>query len=467
MEDRYQFIVIGAGPGGYEAAIRAARLGLKTAVIEERELGGTCLNRGCIPTKALLHSSNLYYETKKFSEAGINTSEITYDLVKIYEQKDQVVLKIQKGIESLLKANKIDVIAGRGRILKAGSVSVTCGDNELILQTDTILVATGSKPYLPELQGSNLKGVMSSDELLSGVKDFNRLVIIGGGVIGCEFATIFSQLGKEVVIIEAADRILPSLDKELSQSAAMNLKKKGVIIQAKSMVTEIEEAVKEEGTGGLQVSFGVNKILTDGVLICIGRAANTENLFSREISPKMEKGRLLTDERYMTSIPGIYAIGDVIGGFQLAHSASAQGIAVAELIGAGKVPTPLKAVPSCVYMNPEIAAVGLSEEEAKRSGYDVIAGKYPMSGNCKAVLSMDERSYVKIVAEKVSHKILGAQIICARATDMIGEFSLAISSGLTVEEMHEAIRPHPTYEEAITEALAELLGGAIHLMPGK
>lgn len=472
MEEKYQLIIIGAGPGGYEAAIRAAQLGLKTALVEERELGGTCLNRGCIPTKTLLHSSNLYYETKNFSEAGLLIPEISYDLSKIYERKDQVVEKIRGGIAGLLKANKIEVFKARAAVAGAGRVRLYFEETgeEKYLEGDNVLLATGSKPYLPEIEGRNLTGVMTSDELLNTPVDFRKLVIVGGGVIGCEFATIFSQFGIEVEIIEAADRILPSLDKELSQSAAMNLKKKGVKIHTKSRLERIEECYREgQRELTVSVSFGDDskELRAEAVLLCIGRKANTDNLFTEGLKLELEKGRIKTDERFMTCIPGIYAIGDVTGGIQLAHYASAQGIMAAELIGQGESSVNLNTVPSCVYTNPEIASVGLSEEEAKEMGYEVMTGKYPMAGNCKTLLSMDERSYVKAVADKRTGKLLGAQIICARATDMIGEFSLAIARGLTAEEMHSAIRPHPTYEEAITEALADALTGAIHLMPRK
>lgn len=474
MEEKYQLIVIGAGPGGYEAAIRAAQLGIKTAIVEERELGGTCLNRGCIPTKTLLHSSNLYYETKNFSEAGLNVSGVSYDLEGIFARKSRVVEKIREGIAALLKANKIDVYRGRALVEKEGKVLVSPAEGlgeQQVLRGNNILVATGSRPFLPDVEGVSLPGVMTSDDLLEKGFEGSKLVIVGGGVIGCEFATIYSQLGIAVEMIEAADRILPSLDKELSQSAAMNLKKKGVVIHTKSRVTKIEENQEEGKTRTLSLFFtgkeGEESTKGDAVLLCIGRKANTEGLFSEDAKPVTEKGYLKVDDGFRTSFPGIYAIGDVIPGPALAHSASAQGIIVAELLGHAEATVDLKNVPSCVYMNPEIAAVGLSEEQAKDKGYEVVTGKYPMTGNCKAVLSMDERSYVKVVAEKESGKILGAQIICARATDMIGEFSLAIARGLTAEEIHSAIRPHPTYEEAITEALADMLHGAIHLMPRK
>ncbi len=471
MEEKYQLIVIGAGPGGYEAAIRAAQLGIKTALVEEKELGGTCLNRGCIPTKTLLHSSNLYYESNNFKELGLKIDGISYDLERLYERKNEVVEKIQSGIGALLKANKIDVYYGRGVIEGPGKVKLFLKESEEVrlLEADNLLLATGSKPLVPNIPGIDLDYVMTSDDLLAGKKDFNKLIIVGGGVIGCEFATIFTQLGMEVEIVEAADRILPSLDKEISQSAAMNLKKKGAIIHAKSKLERIEKDEEHDRTLKLTVSAAdtIKELTADAVLICIGRKANVDNLLSAGVTLECEKGWIKTDERFMTNITGIYAVGDVTGGIQLAHNASAQGITVAELIAGSEPTINRKSIPSCVYMNPEIASVGLTEEDAKKSEIDFVTGKYPMSGNCKTLLSMDERSYIKVIAEKESGKLLGAQIICARATDMIGEFSLAIANGLTAEEMHAAVRPHPTYEEGITEALADTLTGAIHLMPRK
>ncbi|SHO44926.1 dihydrolipoyl dehydrogenase [Anaerocolumna xylanovorans] len=472
MDVKYQLIVIGAGPGGYEAAIRAAQLGLKTAIVEEGELGGTCLNKGCIPTKTLLHSSNLYYETKNFEELGLTIPEVSYDLGKIYERKDRIVEKIRSGIGSLLEANKIDVFHARAVVEGAGQVKLYFKENgeERYLGGENLLLATGSKPFLPQVQGIELPGVMTSDEILEGKCEFNKLVIVGGGVIGCEFATIFGQFGTSVEIVEAADRILPSLEKELSRSASMNLKKKGVIIHTKTRLEKIEESVSD-GKRELKISASaggdIKELMAEAVLVCIGRKSNTDHLFAEGVRLELDRGRIKTNERFMTEVPGIYAIGDVTGGILLAHNASAQGIAAAEYIGQGRSVVNLDTIPSCVYMNPEIASVGLSEEEAREKGYEVVAGKYPMAGNCKTVLSMDERSYIKVVAEKETGKLLGAQMICARATDMIGEFSLAIANGLTVEEMHCAVRPHPTYEEGITEALADILTGAIHLMPKK
>ncbi len=471
MEEKYQLIVVGAGPGGYEAAIRAAQLGLKTALVEEKELGGTCLNRGCIPTKTLLHSSNLYYETNNFEELGLKIDGISYDLGSLYERKNRVVEKIRNGIGGLLKANKIDVFYGRAVVEGSGKVRIFSKETgeERQLEGDNLLLAVGSRPFIPDIPGTDLDFVMTSDDILERKHDFKKLIIVGGGVIGCEFATIFTQFGIEVEIVEAADRILPSLDKEISQSASMNLKKKGALIHTKSRLEKIEKDEEPAGSLKLTVSAAdtLKELTADGVLICIGRKANVDNLFSAGVNLELDKGRIKTDERFMTNMPGIYAVGDVTGGIQLAHNASAQGITVAELIGGIEPSINLNSVPSCVYMNPEIASVGLSEEETKKAGIEFAAGKYPMSGNCKTLLSMDERSYIKVITEKVSGKLLGAQIICARATDMIGEFSLAIANGLTAEEMHAAIRPHPTYEEGISEALADTLTGAIHLMPRK
>ncbi|MGB8451186.1 MAG: dihydrolipoyl dehydrogenase [Anaerocolumna sp.] len=489
MEEKYDLVVIGAGPGGYTAAIKAAKSGLKTALIENREVGGTCLNRGCIPTKTLMHSSHLYYEALSFDKFGIGISGLSYDITKMQDRKDEVVNKIRDGISVLLKANKITVIYGTASILNQNSIRITMKTGELSgdqkeekeIHTDKILIAAGSKPFIPGIKGIHSKNAVTSDELLA-MKDkiYKKLLIIGGGIIGIEFATIYQELGCEVEIIEVMDRILPTLDKEISQSVAMNLKKRGIKIHTRSKVVKITEmnglnCLYEEGAGKQLNSTDPEKakvnamktVTADGILVSAGRKANTENLFESGFSVDMDGDKIKVDTNFETGVKGIYAIGDVIKGTQLAHAAAAQGIVAVENM-CNLTPTiNLNVIPSCIYTSPEVAVVGLSEEEGISRGYTVKTGKYPMSGNAKTVLSMDERSYVKVISDSATNKLLGAQIICARATDMIGEFAAAIVNGLSVSDMAAVIRPHPTYNEAITEAMEDIEGMAIHLMPNK
>ncbi len=539
MKEHFDLIVIGAGPGGYVAAIKAAKLGMKTALIEKREIGGTCLNRGCIPTKTLMHSSKLYQEAAKLKEAGISFEGLSFDYQRIVNRKDEVVAKNRQGIQGLLKANGVTLLQGTATLLgpshtkgaeatgadnlKQASVEATNQDNNRIEKgsyheialtgsdgehvlygTDKVLIATGSKPIIPRIEGTDLPGVITSDELLTGDKLYQKLLIIGGGVIGVEFATLYRDLGCEVEIIEAMDRLLPSLDKEISQSVAMSLKKKGIQIHTRARVTKIrskgelglECEYEEAGRSGTESTVGkredsrlpdvkasAEKISTEqvsaekastgkvteaeAILLSVGRRAETEGLFSDQVIPEMEGACIKVNEDFETSLPGVYAIGDVIKGKQLAHAASAQGIVAVERM-CGKEPSViLEAIPSCIYTSPEIAVVGLEEAEATEKGYRIKTGKYPMLGNSKTMLSMGERGFIKVISDADSGKLLGAALLCDRATDMISEFTSAIANGLTVKELASVIRPHPTYSEAITEALEDVEGMAIHLMPGR
>lgn len=452
MNTHYDLIVIGAGPGGYIAAAKAAEFGKKVAVVENREVGGTCLNRGCIPTKTLLHSANLYQEIKNGAKAGIEIEGIHFSVEKMRQRKEEVVNGLRDGILKMLKQRKIDLIYGRGKIAAGKAVIINIGGEEKRITGDKILIAAGSKPFIPSLEGARLPNVVTSDEILdmkNGI--YRKLLIIGGGVIGIEIASIYQQLGMEVTIVEARDRILPDIDKEISRSIALSLTKKGVKIFTSAFVEKITE---ESGlTCYFKVKDSLHTIGAEGILLATGRKANTEELFCDDLDIHMEKGLLLTDEKLETNVPDIHAIGDVVKGYQLAHMASAQGITAVEKMYGREPSIDMEVVPSCIYTVPEAAWVGMTEEEAKHKGYTVITGKYPMLANCKTVLAMDDRGYIKVVLDGETNKILGAQIICARATDMIGELAGAIVNGLTRQQLLAVIRPHPTYEEAITEAL--------------
>jgi dihydrolipoamide dehydrogenase len=464
--DRFDLIVIGSGPGGYVAAIKAAKIGMKTAVVESREIGGTCLNRGCIPTKTLMHSSGFYQEAKKFAEAGITFEGIHLDMERIQERKEEVVQKIRQGIISLLEANKVTILKGKATILKDKQVQVQLSDSEEALyEADKILVAAGSEPIVPNIEGAKLDQVITSDELLSKRSLYRKLLIIGGGVIGIEFASIYNDLGCEVEIIEAMDRILPGMDKEISQSVAMSLKKKGVSIHTKAKVTRISEGSNGELICEYEEKDAIKSAAVEGILISVGRRANIEKLVAPEVDLEMDGTYIKVNDEFETNIPGIYAIGDVIRGRQLAHAASAQGIAAVERMCKRELSIDLSVIPSCIYTTPEVAAVGMTEEEAIAKGYTVRIGKYPMLGNCKTLLSQGERGFIKVISDAATDKIIGAQLLCDRATDIVSEFATAIVNGLTVKDMAAVIRPHPTYSEAITEAVEDVEGMAIHLMP--
>lgn len=464
--DRYDLIIIGSGPGGYAAAIRAAQLGMRTALIEKREIGGTCLNRGCIPTKTLMHTSHFYHEAVKMEEAGIRLTGLSLDFEKLKERKEAVVGKIRTGISGLLKANGVTVFQGTASILSSRRILLQEDSGKTQLETEKILIATGSLPIIPNISKAGRKNVVTSDELLAMERPlYGKLLIIGGGVIGVEFATIYRELGCEVEIIEAMDRILPGMDKEIAQSISMGLKKKHITIHTGARVTEISEG----NAPGLVCRF-IQKYMdkttqAEGILLSVGRRANTQGLFGEDFTLQMEGSWIRVNEKFETSVPGIYAIGDVIRGRQLAHAASAQGIAAVEGMSGLKPSVNLQVIPSCIYTVPEAACVGLDEEEAVNLGYKVKTGKYPMLGNSKTLLSMGERGFIKVVCDADTGRLLGAQLLCDRATDMVGEFATAIVNRLTYKDLASVIRPHPTYEEAVTEAVEDVDGMAIHLLP--
>lgn len=470
MAQQYDFIVIGAGPGGYEAAIRAAQNGLKTAVIESREAGGTCLNRGCIPTKSLLHSSGLYREMKESGLFGVHAEEVTYNLEEIYERKNQVTAQLKSGVEMLLNANRIDFIRGRGKITGEHEVTAVTADGEKELSAANILIATGSIPAVPKIKGADLLGVLTSDELLSAPpQNCKKLVIIGGGVIGIEFATIFNSLGVEVCIIEAMDRILPSMDRELSQNTRMILKKRGVEILTSAIVEEIAGGNKEFPLNCLVISKDQQVTISgDYILVAAGRRAYTEGLFGEEFSLETENGGIVVNADYQTSVPSIYAIGDVVhGSIQLAHAASAQGLNAVAHICSLPQEHDLEYIPSCIYTNPEIASVGLTADEAKAQGIRVKVGKYTTASNGKSLIEAKERGLIKLVFDEKTEILLGAQIMCSRATDFINELTSAVVNKLTLDKLVSVIRPHPTFAEGVTEAVEAVKARGIHSMPKK
>ena len=446
----YDLIVIGAGPGGYEAAFEAADLGMKTALVEKEALGGTCLNHGCIPTKSLLHAAELYRQLKEAGLFGIRAEQITADGEQMQAQKNDVVAQLRKGIETTAAKKKIDVYRGTGTLLENRCVSVKTADGEESLQGTHILLATGSRPALPPIPGMDLEGVVTSDELLERSEKPEHLAIIGGGVIGVEFASLYAALGSSVTVIEAMPQLLPNLDREIAQSLKMLMKKRGVRVMTGARVQEI----RKNGDGSLGLNLeGEDPVEADLVLVSVGRRPNTENLFGDNGQPAMERGRILVNTYGETNLPGVYAVGDVTGGIMLAHAATAAGRNAVRHMAGMPPCADVRYIPSCIYTEPEIACVGMSLDEAKAAGIQADSHKVLMTANGKTVLSGAERGYIRVVYEKESGKLLGAQMMCERASDMISEFTQALVSGLTLKDMQRAVRPHPTFCEAITEAV--------------
>lgn len=455
LETQFDAIVIGGGPGGYVCAAKLAQAGKKTALIEKTALGGTCLNRGCIPTKTLLHAAELLEEAKKAASAGIHIEGATVDYPALRQRKQEVVQQLTSGIEKMLSAAKVTVIAGNGYVPKAGQVQVTDAEGTGTLYTaQDIVVAVGSEPAMPPIVGLDLPGVMTSNDLLQDIPQLNSLVVIGGGVIGMEFASLYASLGTKVTVLEGQARILPPLDREIGQSLAMLMKKRGVTIVTNAMVQRVEQTEQNTLCCHYMVKEKEEMVAGQRVLVSVGRKSLASGVLAPELPIAYERGRVQVDENMQSSVPHIYVIGDAAAGYpQLAHAASAQALDVVAAITQQSFETDLHLVPSCVYTSPEIASVGMTEAEAKSAGIHPHIGKYPMTANGKSLLTEQERGFIKLVADE-NGVLLGAQLMCARATDMIGELTLAIANGLTEEQVASMIRPHPTFEEGIGEALS-------------
>ena len=453
----YQLIVIGAGPGGYTAALRAAALGLHTAVVECREVGGTCLNRGCIPTKTLLHASQVYRDAVDGASMGVHAANATFDMGEIFAYKRGVSEKLRNGIHGLLKSARVDLIEGVGRIAAPGQVDVTAADGAVSRYTaERILIATGSVNVRPPIPGLDLPGVMTSDELLEGCdRLYDSLVIIGGGVIGVEFATFYRNLGCAVTLVEGMDRLLPNMDRELGQNLQQIMKKQGVEVLTNAVVQSLEQT--ESGLAVHVLQKGAEKTVTGEKVLCaIGRRAYWDGVFAEGMNPETRGKSLKVDENFQTSIPGVYAIGDASSVVQLAHVAAAQGTACVERMYGVADHVDLNVIPSCIYSTPEIAVVGITEAEAKERGVPAVVGKCTMFGNARTVIEDPGRCFMKIVAHAETHEILGASLMCQHASDMISQISAAMVNHQTAEELRRVMRPHPSFEEAMTEALDAL-----------
>lgn len=471
MAVTYDILVIGAGPGGYTAAIKAAGLGMKTAVIEKDKLGGVCLNRGCIPTKALLHASSQFALMQKCDEFGVSVGEMAFDFKKMQQYKKKAVKSYRKSVEEQFKKLGIELIHGRAVIRRGRNVEVHTDSGKEYFQAKHIIIATGAKARKPDIPGIDLAGVYNSDGLLAADSwKFDRIAIVGGGVIGVEMATIFNSLCSKVSIIEQGSHLLGPMDQDVAKVLEQELKDKGISVYCNTTVSRITE--RSDGLVCRIVQEGQEQDIAAGqVLMAIGRAPYTEELFGEDVEFKMDGGKLAVNDSFMTSEPGIYAIGDVIADIQLAHVAAAQGTFVVEKI-AGKphsiqlsvvtngMYARLPVVPNCIYTDPEIATVGLTEEGARAKGMRVICGRYSMGDNGKSIISHERGGFIHLVFDSYSKILVGAQIVCPRATDMIGEMATAIAAGLTAGQLGMAMRAHPTYSEGIGMAIEDALKSA-------
>lgn len=472
MAEEYDLVILGGGTGGYVAAIRASQLGLKTALVEKGKLGGTCLHKGCIPSKALLRSAEVYATAKRSEEFGISVSNIEVHFGKVQERKNKIVDQLHKGVQHLMKQGKIDVFEGTGRILgpsifspMPGTISVEMnnGEDNAMLIPKNVIVATGSRPnMLPGVEiGQN---IMTSDEALVMEEIPESIIIVGGGVIGIEWASMLSDFGSTVTVIEFADRIIPTEDKEISREMQRLMKKKGIKMITNAKV--LPETVKQDEDSvtlfaevkGEQKEFTANKLL-----ISVGRKANTEGIGIENTEIQLNKGYIVTNEYYQTKESHIYAIGDVIGGLQLAHVASHEGItAVEHIANQNPMPIDYSLVSKCIYSSPEAASVGYTEEEATEKGFKVKTGKFSFRAIGKALVFGESDGFVKIIADEETNDILGVHMIGPHVTDMISEAGLARVLDATPWEVSHTIHPHPTLSEAIGEAALAIEGKAIH-----
>lgn len=468
MSDTYDVVVIGGGPGGYVAAIRAAQLGLKTACVEMRgTLGGTCLNVGCIPSKALLHASELFDEANVGMEKyGIKTGKVSVDLKQMMNHKDGIVTDLTNGIEFLFKKNKVDYVKGRGKVASAGKVDVELSDGgSQTLDTKNIVIATGSD--VASLPGIDIdeKIVVSSTGALSLPKVPKHMVVIGGGVIGLELGSVWKRLGADVTVVEFMDRITPEMDGEVSKTFARILKKQGFKFKLKSKVTGVK-TTKTGATVTIEPAAGgdAETVKADAVLVSVGRRPYTDGLGLDEAGVNMtERGQVDINDHFETNIPGIYAIGDVVRGAMLAHKAEDEGIAVAEIIAGYAGHVNYGAIPGVIYTMPEVASVGKTEEQLKEAGTAYNVGKFPFTANSRAKANSQTDGFVKILSSKDSDKVLGAHIIGADAGNMIAEVTLAIEKGLTAEDIAYTCHAHPTEAEAVKEAAMAAGGSPIHM----
>jgi dihydrolipoamide dehydrogenase len=459
----YDLIVIGGGPAGYAGAIRAGQLGKKVACIELERAGGTCLNWGCIPTKALLKTAELYQKMKKAEVFGLSAKEVTFDYAKVVERSRAVAGQMAKGVEFLFRKNKVDYFVGSGQVNAAGMVSIKEGEHKgKFFKAKNILIATGCK--MRRIQGLEVDGVrvMTSREALASKVLPKSIVIVGAGAIGVEFAYFYNALGSKVTLVEMLPTILPVEDEEISKTLHRALEKQGIAIHTNTKCENFKvgkTSVKVDLVGG----DSKTTVEAETILSAIGVVANLEGVLAPALKPELDRNYLKVGDDYQTSITGIYGAGDIIGPPWLAHVATYEAVnAVNGIFGHGKAKR-VKNFPGCTYCQPQVASTGLTEKAAREKGLDIKIGKFPFTASGKAVASAETEGFVKVVSDAKTGEIYGAHIIGSEATELIAEYGLAITLEASTEEIHQTIHAHPTLSEAVMEAAAASLGEAIHI----
>lgn len=463
MASKYDIIVVGSGPGGYVAAIRASQLGKKVAIVEKESLGGICLNWGCIPTKALLKSANVFEYISHAEDYGITVKDAKADFSGMIKRSRGVADGMSKGVQFLMKKNKIDVIMGYGKLKSGKKVEVEADGKKSEYSADSIIIATGGRAKeLPNLPIDGKK-IIEYRKAMSLEKQPKKMVVVGSGAIGVEFAYFYNSIGTEVTIVEFMDRIVPVEDEEVSKALAKTYKKAGINIMTSSEVTSVDT----KGSGckvTVKTKKGEEKLDCDVVLSAVGVSTNLEGIGLEDVGVSTDKGKVLVDDYYKTNVDGVYAIGDIVHGPALAHVASAEGIICVEKI-AGENPEPLdyKNIPGCTYCSPEIASVGYTEKQAKEAGYDLKVGKFPFSASGKASAAGAKDGFVKLVFDAKYGELLGAHMIGANVTEMIAEIVAVRKLETTGHELIKTVHPHPTMSEAVMEAAAAAYDEVIHI----
>lgn len=459
--ERFDLIVLGGGPGGYPAAIKAAQAGLSVALIEAKELGGTCLNRGCIPSKSLIADAVLYASSKDGAERGILKGKIGFDYTQMAQRKDEVVSFIRSNLEKLIATNKIAVFQGFGKFISPKEIKVTGKDNT-ILTADKIIIATGSEPRLLPAFPFDYKKIHDSTSLLALKKAPQSILIVGGGVIGCEFASLFNMLEAEVTILELMPRLIPMEEKTVSEALEKAFKQQGIQVRTSAKVAGIDST-----KAGVEARLEGGEVLKAEIaLISVGRILNTSNIgLDKAGIATRENGSIPTNHKMETEVPGIYAVGDIASKWWLAHVATHQGIVAASNAAGEPASINYDAVPSVIFSHPEVATVGLSLEDAKARGYPAVLGSFPFFALGRSQATLQTEGFAQIVLDQKTGQILGAQVVGHEASTLVAEMAVAIANELTVESVSETIHAHPTVSEAWMEAAFAGLGMPIHLPP--
>ncbi len=457
--EKFEVCFLGAGSGGYVGAIRAAQLGARTAVIEEREVGGTCLNRGCIPTKAMLASAKVHWYIQNSSNFGLKATPPEVNFADVAARKDKIVQVLRRGVEGLLKKRGVSLIRGRGILSGQREISVTVDGKEEKIQAERIVIATGSEAARPAALRIDGASIITSDEAVNLTEIPGSILIIGAGAIGCEFAGIFRQFGSDVIMVEMLERVLPMMDADISQEMLRNFKKSKIKV---FLGTKVQELKPGNGKVSATLSSG-ETFEVEKVLVAVGRKLNSDNIGLEKAGVKTDGAKIAINEQCQTNVPHIYAIGDVAGRCLLAHVASREGMVAAEH-GAGRdARMSYRTVPNCVYTEPGVGSVGLTEEQAKQTCQNIKVGRFPFRALGRALASGEVEGFVKVVSDGSTGEVLGVHMVGHMATELISEAAAAMQLEATVEDIATTIHAHPTYPEALMEASEDVLGHAIHL----